>query len=66
MTKLSRSGLIRRRIISDIIYLLVCMVGVIWIAVTGYYWAMIVPVLSLILGIFILRYHLKEYRELSE
>lgn len=66
MKNTSRNTLMRRRIIFDAIYLLFCLVGIVLIAVTGHYWLTIVPILALILGIFILRYHLKEFSEKSK
>lgn len=65
MKNTSRTTYIRRRLIADVIYLIFCIVGVVLISLTGHYWFVIVPILALILGVFIIRYHLKEYKDHS-
>lgn len=66
MKNSSRTTYLRRRLISDVAYLVLCILGIILVANTRHYWLTLVPILALVLGIFIIRYHLKEYKDKSD
>lgn len=66
MKNSSRTTYLRRRLISDVVYLVLCILGIILVANIRHYWLTLVPILALVLGIFIIRYHLKEYKDKSD